>query len=169
MIGYNAARTGGFQTNGELSYEHTYDVFMKIIGAHLSFLAKTARSLGLPREKLFVHTIAQGVDRHNMDSQFNADSNPSPSFYGKPTTSLRDNPSFMRCLAKARAEFGTTGYGIGEFVFGAKDYDTWHRWFTDIFASDPDILFASLYNYDPMCGKPDVEGALLDAMAKDWR
>ena len=122
LIGYNAARTGGFQTSGELSYEHTYDVFMKIIGAHLSFLAKTARSLGLPREKLFAHTIAQGVDRYNMESQFNADSNPSPSFYGKPITSLRDNPSFMRCLAKARTELGATGYGIGEFVFGAKMY-----------------------------------------------
>lgn len=169
LIGYNAARTGGFQTSGELSYEHTYDVFMKIIGAHLSFLAKTARSFGLPREKLFVHTIAQGVDRYNMESQFNADSNPSPSFYGKPTTSLRDNPSFMRCLANAHTELGTTGYGIGEFVFGAKDYDTWHRWFTEQLAADPDLIFASLYNYDTMRGKPDVERALLDAMAKGGR
>lgn len=164
LIGYNAARTGGFQTSGELSYERTYDVFMKIIGAHLSFLAKTARSLGLPREKLFVHTIAQGVDRYNMESQFNADSNPSPSFYGKPTTSLRDNPSFMRCLAKARAELGTVGYGIGEFVFGAKDYDTWHRWFTEKLAADPDCIFAALYNYDTMRGKPEIERAMLDAM-----
>ncbi len=164
LIGYNAARTGGFQTSGELSYERTYDVFMKIIGAHLSFLAKTARSFGLPREKLFVHTIAQGVDRYNMESQFNADSNPSPSFYGKPTTSLRDNPSFMRCLAKARAELGTTGYGIGEFVFGAKDYETWHRWFSDKLAADPDCIFASLYNDDTMRGHTEIERALLDAM-----
>lgn len=42
----------------------------------------------------------------------------------------------MRCLAKARAELGTTSFGIGEFVFGAKDYDTWHRWFTEKFAAD---------------------------------
>jgi hypothetical protein len=166
LIGYNAARTAGFQTNGVLDYQHSYDVFMKIIGAHLSFLAKTARSLGLPREKLFVHTIAQGVDRYNMDSQFNAESNPSPSFYGKPTTSLRDNPSFMRCLAKGRAELGTTGYGIGEFVFGAKDYDTWHHWFTDKLAADPDLIFAALYNYDRMKGQPEIERAMLDAMKK---
>jgi hypothetical protein len=166
LIGYNAARTGGFQTSGVLDYQHSYDVFMKIIGAHLSFLAKTARSLGLPREKLFVHTIAQGVDRFNMDSQFNAESNPSPSFYGKPTTSLRDNPSFMRCLAKGRAELGTTGYGIGEFVFGAKDYDTWHHWFTDKLAADPDLIFAALYNYDRMKGQPEIERAMLDAMKK---
>jgi hypothetical protein len=149
-----------------LDYQHSYDVFMKIIGAHLSFLAKTARSLGLPREKLFVHTIAQGVDRYNMDSQFNAESNPSPSFYGKPTTSLRDNPSFMRCLAKGRAELGTTGYGIGEFVFGAKDYDIWHHWFTDKLAADPDLIFAALYNYDRMKGQPEIERAMLDAMKK---
>lgn len=166
LIGYNAARSGGFQTSGVLDYQHTYDVFMKIIGAHLSFLTKTARSLGLPREKIFAHTIAQGVDRYNMDSQFNAYSNPSPSFYGKPTTSLRDNPSFMRCLTKARAELGTTGYGIGEFVFGAKDYNTWHRWFTEKFATDPDLLFASLYNYDTMRDQPEVERAMLDAMKK---
>ena len=169
LIGYNAARTGGFQTSGELSYERTYDVFMKIIGAHLSFLAKTARSLGLPREKLFAHTIAQGVDRYNMESQFNADSNPSPSFYGKPTTSLRDNPSFMRCLAKARAELGTKGYGIGEFIFGADDYDTWHRWFTEKLAADPDLIFASLYNYDKMRGHAEIERALLATMAKNPR
>jgi platelet-activating factor acetylhydrolase IB subunit beta/gamma len=168
-IGYNAARTAGIQTSGVLNYEQSYDVFMKIIGAHLSFLAKAARSLGLPREKLFAHTIAQGVDRYNMESQFNADSNPSPSFYGKPTTSLRDNPSFMRCLAKAHAELGTTGYGIGEFVFGAKDYDTWHRWFTEKLAADPDLIFAALYNYDTMRGRPDIERALLDAMKKNRR
>jgi hypothetical protein len=168
-IGYNAARTAGIQTSGVLNYEQSYDVFMKIIGAHLSFLAKAARSLGLPREKLFAHTIAQGVDRYNMESQFNADSNPSPSFYGKPTTSLRDNSSFMRCLAKAHAELGTTGYGIGEFVFGAKDYDTWHRWFTEKLAADPDLIFAALYNYDTMRGRPDIERALLDAMKKNRR
>jgi lysophospholipase L1-like esterase len=166
LIGYNAARTGGFQTSGELSYERTYDVFMKIIGAHLRFLTKTARSHGLPREKLFAHTIAQGVDRYNMDSQFNTDSNPSPSFYGKPTTSLRDNPSFMRCLAMARTELGATGYGIGEFVFGAKDYETWHRWFTEKLAADPDLIFAALYNYDTMRGHAEIERALLDAMKK---
>jgi len=164
-IGYNAAKTAGLQTSGVLDYEHTYDVFMKIIGKHLSFLAATARSLGLPRGKIFVHTIAQGVDRYNMDSQFNADSNPSPSFYGKPTTSLRDNPSFMRCVAKARAELGATGYGIGEFRFGAADYETWHRWFTEHFSNDPDCIFAALYNYDTMKGKPEVEKAMLDAMA----
>ena len=149
-----------------LDYEHSYDVFMKIIGRHLGFLASTARALGLPREKIFVHTIAQGVDRYNMDSQFNADSNPSPSFYGKPTTSLRDNASFMRCLAKARAELGATGFGIGEFRFGATDHDTWHRWFTEHLATDPDCLFAALYNYDTMKGKPEVERAMLDAMKR---
>lgn len=164
LIGYNAARTGGFQTSGVLDYQNTYDVFMKIIGTHLSFLAQTARSHGLPREKIFSHTIAQGVDRYNMDSQFNADSNPSPSYYGQPTNSLRDNPSFMRCLAKARAELGTTGYGIGEFAFGAKDYNTWRRWFTEQFAADPDLIFASLYNYDTLRGQVEIERALLDAM-----
>jgi hypothetical protein len=164
LIGYNAARTGGFQTSGQLSYEHSYDVFMKIIGAHLSFLAKSARALGIPRGKIFVHTIAQGVDRYNMESQFNADSNPSPSFYGRPTGSLRDNPSFMRCLTQARAELGATGYGIGEFVFGAKDYAAWHHWFTEKLAADPDLIFASLYNYDTLRGHAEIERALLDAM-----
>lgn len=163
-IGYNAAKTAGIQTSGVLDYEHSYDVFMKIIGRHLGFLTSTARALGLPREKIFAHTIVQGVDRHNMESQFNADCNPSPSFYGKPTTSLRDNPSFMRCLRKARAELGATGYGIGEFRFGAKDHATWHRWFTEHFANDPDCLFAALYNFDTMKGQPEVERAMLDAM-----
>ncbi len=77
-IGYNAAKTVGIQTSGVLDYEHSYDVFMKSIGKHLAFLASTARVLGLPREKHFAHTIVQGVDSYNMDSQFNADRNPSP-------------------------------------------------------------------------------------------
>jgi hypothetical protein len=70
----------------------------------------------------------------------------------------------MRCLAKARAELGATGYGIGEFRFGAKDHATWHSWFTEHFANDPDCLFAALYNYDTMKGQPEIEKALLDAM-----
>jgi hypothetical protein len=137
---------------------------MQIIGAHLTYLARTSRSLGLPRSKIFVHTIAQGVDRYNMESQFNSDSNPSPSYYGSPASSLRDNPSFMRCLTKASSELGTTGYGIGEFVFGAKDYGTWHRWFTTRLIADPELIFASLYNYDTLRGQPEIERALLDAM-----
>ena len=48
----------------------------------------------------------------------------------------------MRCLAKARAELGATGYGIGEFRFGAKDYETWHRWFSEKLAADPDCAMA---------------------------
>ena len=79
-----------------------------------------------------------GVGRYNLDSQFNDDSNPSPSFYGKPKTWLRDNPRFMRRLQKARAEPGVTGYGIGEFRFSAKDHATRHRWFTGHFANAPD-------------------------------
>jgi hypothetical protein len=165
LIGYNAAKTGGIQTSGVLDYEHTYDVFMKIIGRHLGFLAATARSLGLPREKIFVHTIAQGVDRYNMDSQFNADSNPSPSYYGDGSKSLRANPSYMRCLQKARTELGATAYGIGEFNLGKKDYAVWHRWFTEHLRDDPDCLFQALYNFDTMKGKTDVERAMLDAMA----
>lgn len=165
IIGYNAARTGGFQTSGVLDFKQGYDVFMKIVGAHLTFLAATARSLGLPREKLFVHTIAQGVDRFNFESQFNADSNPSPSYYGTPAGSLRDNASFIRCLARGRRELGTTGYGVGEFGFGARDYDPWHRWFVRQLAADPDCIFAALYNEDTMRGQPAVERALLDVMA----
>jgi len=100
-----------------------------------------------------------------LDSKFNADSNPSPSFYGKPTNSLRDNPSFMRCLTKAPAELGTTGYGIGEFNLGGKDYHTWQPWFTERLLRDPDCIFQARYNYDTMKGKPAVEMAMLDAMA----
>ena len=100
-----------------------------------------------------------------LDLQFNADSNPAPSFYGKPTTSLRDNPSFMRCLAKARAELGTTGYGIGEFNLGSQDYATWRQWFTERLLRDPDCIFQALYNYDTMKGKPEVEKAMLDAIS----
>ncbi len=99
-----------------------------------------------------------------MDSQFNADSNPSPSYYGSPTSSPRDNPSFVRCLNQSREKLGTTGYGIGEFHFGATDYDTWYRWLTEKFASDPDCHFASLYNYDTMKNNPAIEKAMIDAM-----
>ena len=138
---------------------------MKIIGKHLGYLALTARTFGLPREKIFVHTIAQGVDRYNKDSQFNADSNPSPSFYGDGKTLLRTNASFIRCVQQARKQYGVTGYGYGEFKLSAKDYDTWHRWFIEHLHGEPDCLFQALYNYDTMKGKPAVEKAMLDAMA----
>ncbi len=163
-IGYNAAKTAGLLSSGVLDYEHHYDVFMEIIGRHLQFLATTARSLGIPRDRIFVHTIAQGVDRYNLTSQFNADSNPSPSYYGKPTSSLRDNPSFMRCLQKGQEELGTTGYGYGEFHLGATDYDTWRQWFTTTLRDDPNCLFQALYNYDTMQGHPEIERAMLETM-----
>lgn len=42
----SAPVTAGLQTSGVLDYEHTHDVFMKITGKHLSYLASTARNLG---------------------------------------------------------------------------------------------------------------------------
>ena len=46
-----------------------------------------------------------------------------------------------------------------------KYHATWHHWFTEHFANDPDGLFAALYNYDTMEGQPGIEKAMQDAMA----
>jgi platelet-activating factor acetylhydrolase IB subunit beta/gamma len=160
-IGYNAAQSAGIQSTGELGHSQ----LMKVVGRHLAFLASTARSLGLPREKLYAHTLVQGTDSDNIDSQFNADSNPSPSYYGSPRNSLRSNVSFMRCVKNAKADLGVTGYGYGEFRFGETDHATWNRWFREELLADPDCVFQALYNFDTLKGQAPIEQALLDAMA----
>lgn len=165
LLGYNAARTGGLQASGELSYEKRFDVFMKIAGRHLAYQASLACAGGIPKDKVFVHSIAQGVDRYNKDELVNPHSNPAASFYGDGSRSLRDNASFIRAVHFARDQYGAAGYGYGEFNLNATDYGAWYRWFTNALGGDPDCVFQALYNYDSMKGKPAVEKAMLDAMA----
>lgn len=160
-IGYNAARTAGIQTSGELGHSQ----LMKVVGRHLAFLSSTARELGLPREKLYSHSLTQETDSDNLDVQFNSDSNPSPSYYGSSRNSLRSNASFMKCVKKAKAELGVTGYGYGEFRLGETDHATWYRWFREELLADPDCVFHALYNFDTLQGQAPIEQALLDAMA----
>ncbi|MBM4080218.1 MAG: hypothetical protein FJ278_11010 [Planctomycetes bacterium] len=136
---------------------------MKIVGKHLTYLASIAYSSGIPRSKIFLHSIAQGVDEYNMDELVNPYGNPGASFYGK--TSLKANASFMRAVQIAKARHGATGYCYGEFNLNTTDYTRWFNWFKDALRGDPDCVFQALYNYDSMKGKPTVEQAMLDAMA----
>lgn len=169
IIGYNAARTGGFKTNGVLDYTQAngnYDVFMKIMGKHLTFLASLACSNGIPRHKIFLHSIAEGVDRYNTNKLVNPYGNPGASCYARDSRdALRYNKSFMRAVATAKQNYGATGYGYGEFNLSATNYAAWFDWFTNTLREDPDCVFQALYNYDSMQGKPTVEQAMLAAMA----
>lgn len=165
VLGYNAARTAGLKTSGELNFKETYGVFMKIVGKHLTYLAEMACEAGIPKGKVFVHSIAQGVDSYNMDELVNPYSNPAVSFYGPRGKSMQSNASFMRAVHAAQDRHGATGYGYGEFNLHTTDYRVWHDWFTNNLHGDPDCVFQALYNYDSMKGKPTVEQAMLDAMA----
>jgi hypothetical protein len=162
-LGYNAAQTAGLKTSGDLDYKTSYDVFMKIIGKHLSYLASLACHGGIPRSKVFLHSIAQGVDQYNMDELVNPYGNPGASFYGE--QSLRANASFMRAVQAAKEQYGATGYCYGEFNLNTTDHTRWLNWFRDSLLGDPDCVFQALYNYDSMKDKPAVEQAMLDAMA----
>jgi len=160
-LGYNAAQTGGIRTNGTI----TYGDMVRIIGKHLTFLASVAYSNGLPKEKIFLHSVADGTDQHNTDKLINPYSNPGATCYaGNPSGALKNNASFMRAVHTVEALYGGAGYGYGEMNLFNTNYAPWINWFTNTLRSDRDCVFQALYNYDSMQGKPNVEKALLDAM-----
>jgi uncharacterized repeat protein (TIGR02543 family) len=169
-MGYNAAQTAGFKTNGVLDFSgasaNDYDINMKIIGTHLSYLGSLACSNGIPREKVFLHSIAEGVDRYNTDKLLNPFANPGATAYpGGSGGALKYNASFMRMLRTGQALCGATGYGYGEMNLFTTNYAPWFDWFTNALHGDPGCVFQALYNYDSMRGKPNVEQAMLDALA----
>ena len=164
-LGYNAARTAGFKTNGVLDFSggsaNDYDINMKIIGRHLTYLSSLAFSNGIPRGKIFNHSIAEGVDRYNTDKLVNPYSNPGVTGTGV----MKNNASLMEAVHTVEALYGGTGYCYGEFPFSSTNYSDWFNYLTNSLAADPDCVFQSLYNYNSMKGVTNAERAMLDVMA----
>lgn len=160
-LGYNAAKTAGIRTNGTLTASDN----AKIVGKHLTYLAKMVFDAGLPRDKISVHGTLYNTSQQNMDALVNRYANPAVSFYGSSTSPLKSNPAWLQAVRTAEAKYAATGYGYGELNLFTTNYHTWHSWFQNALHDDPDCVYQTLYNYDSMYGKPSVERALLDAMA----
>jgi hypothetical protein len=158
-VGYNAAQTGGIQTNGVI----TTDTIAKIVGRHLDFLAQMACSAGIPRNKIFAHGTVYTNVQQNVDALVNSHANPGVSFYGDNRTPLNNNAAFMRAVQIARTDYGANGYCYGEFNLFTANYGTWSSWLTNALLNDTNCIYQFLYNFDSARRKPSVERALLDA------
>jgi len=169
-LGYNAAQTAGLKTNGVLDFGASdYDLGMKIIGKHLTYLASLAYSNGVPRGKIFLHSIAEGVDQYNTDKLLNPYANPGATCYPSSNIyALKYNASFMKTVHTSDGIYNGTGYGYGEFNqwnVNKTNYSVWFDWFTNNLHGDPDCIYQALYNSDTMRGNTNLEEAMLDAMA----
>ena len=169
-LGYNAAQTAGLKTSGVLDLGgNDYDLGMKIIGKHLTYLASLAYSNGVPRGKIFLHSIPEGVDQYNTDKLLNPYANPGATCYPSTNTAaLKYNASFMKTVHTSQGIYNGTGYGYGEFNqwnVNKTNYSVWFDWFTNNLHGDPDCIYQALYNYDTMRGNTNAEQAMLDAMA----
>jgi autotransporter-associated beta strand protein len=162
-LGYNAAKTAGIKTSGTLTSADN----AKIVGKHLTYLAKLAYDAGIPREKISVHGTFYDTAQENVDALVNLYGDPAVSFYGNCNSPLKGNTALMQAVQTAKASYGATGYGYGEFNLGTQDYNNWLAWFKNALHDDPDCTYQSIYNYDTMYGhaQPAVEQAMLDAMA----
>jgi autotransporter-associated beta strand protein len=162
-LGYNAAQTAGIKTSGTLTSADN----AKIVGKHLTYLAKLAYDAGIPREKISVHGTFYGTAQENVDALVNLYGDPAVSFYGNCNSPLKGNTALMQAVQTAKASYGATGYGYGEFNLGTQDYNSWFTWFKNALHDDLDCTYQSIYNYDTMYGhtQPAVEQAMLDAMA----
>ena len=170
-LGYNAAQTGGFKTNGVLDFSGGSDYAMQqqLIGQHLTYLSSLAYSNGIPRGKIFLHSIAEGIDRYNTDKLVNSYANPGASCYPSSNGgALKNNASFMMAVHTDEAIYSGTGYGYGEFNFyniNKTNYSVCFDWFTNNLRGDPDCIYQALYNSDTMQGNTNMEKAMLDSMA----
>jgi len=160
-LGYNAAQTGGIKTNGTLTSADN----AKIVGKHLTYLAKLAADAGIPRDKISVHGTVSGVAEENADALVNPYGIPGVSFYGSSTNLLRLNKPFMQAVRLAETNYAASGYGCGEFNLFTTNYATWYTWFQNALHDDADCMYQALYNYDSMYGVPSVEQAMLDVMS----
>ena len=158
-LGYNAAKTAGIRTNGIV----TTDDNARIVGRHLAYLAKLAVDAGIPRDKVSVHGTTYGTYQQDMDALVNSNGNPGASWYGG--DSLKSNTAFSQAVQTAKASYGATGYGYGEFNLFTSDYNTWYSWLQNTLHGDPDCVYQALYNFDTMKDVSSVEQAMLDAMA----
>jgi hypothetical protein len=162
-LGYNAAKTSGIRTSGTL----TENDYARLVGMHLTYLAKLAIDAGVPKSKISVHGTYYHTVQEDEESLTNPFSNPGSSFYPSSSVCWASNTALFReAVHTAEAKYGATGYGYGEFNLFTSDYKAWLSWFKARLHDDPDCLYQALYNYDSMYGRPDVERALLDAMAQ---
>ncbi len=162
-LGYNATQTAGIKSSGTLTSSDN----AKIVGKHLTFLAKLAYDAGIPREKISVHGTFYATAQENVDALVNPYGDPAVSFYGNCNSPLKDNSALIQAVQTAKASYGATGYGYAEFNLGTQDYNIWLAWLKNALHDDPDCTYQSIYNYDTMYGhaQPAVEQAMLDAMA----
>ena len=160
-LGYNAAQTAGIRTSGTLTSADN----AKIVGKHLTYLAKMACDAGLPREKISVHGTFYGTTQEDVDALVNPYGNPGASFYGSSGSPLKSNTALMQAVQTAKSSYGASGYAYGEFNLFTTDYNTWYSWFRSALHDDQDCVYQALYNFDTMHGQAGVEQAMLDAMA----
>lgn len=168
-LGYNAAQISGLKTNGVINFGGAdYDLGMKIVGKHLTYQASLAYSNGIPRAKIFLHSVAEGIDEYNTDKLANSYANPGASCYPSSNIySLKYNASFIRTVQTVHGIYNGTGYGYGEFNFynvNKTNYGVCFDWFTNNLRGDPLCIYQALYNYDTMQGNTNMEKAMLDAM-----
>ncbi|MEI6676873.1 MAG: hypothetical protein WCO57_17010, partial [Verrucomicrobiota bacterium] len=160
-LGYNAAKTAGIKTSGTLTSADN----AKIVGRHLTYLAKMAYDAGIPRAKISVHGTFYGTTQEDLDALVNPYGDPGVSFYGSPGSPLKDNAALMQAVQTAKASDGATGYCYGELNLFTTDYNTWFAWFKNALLDAPDCIYQALYNFDSVQQIAPVENALLDAMA----
>jgi lysophospholipase L1-like esterase len=163
-LGYNAVKTLGLQNSGTI----THGNMIKVLSNYITDLAKFAYDNGVPREKIFNHSVLWGAVDNNQ-VLVNPYSNPGVTFYPfyptKNDYTLRDVVRFHEPAKRAMKEFNATGYAIGETnTWANKDYDAWFKFLRANIVADPDLIYLSIYNHDTVMYKENVERAIIDCL-----
>jgi hypothetical protein len=144
-IGYNAVRTSGLRDSGELTEADLAEIPRR----HLDDLCRTARELGLPREKIFTHGAGWKDGELLYHAAVNADSCPGWSFYRHAPDARRD-AGVQAALARSDAP----AWAATEWMLeGSRTAEEWRQALARTL-SDPRCRYLCIFNWEGICATP---------------
>lgn len=157
QIGYAAVKTAGIRARGDIEEADLAEVARR----YLEFLAKEARDLGVPRDRLFSHGVGWKQGELLYDAPVNEYSCPSWSFYDNALDPGKDIGA-QRNVERSDAPY----WAAAEWLYwGSWERKPWKQALRNTLA-DPRSRFVCIFNWEGIHDKPDVVRAIEEVIAE---
>ncbi len=140
QIGYAAVSTAGIRTSGDIAE----DDLVEVIHRHLLDLSKTARELGIPKDKLYTHSFGNAKGEKLYDAAVNDMATPGWSEYWN-STDIMNNQGVLRNLHRPQV----MQWGSVEWLL-LYPVDNAQKWYTAIkrTLNAPGLKMMYVYNWE---------------------
>jgi len=149
QTGYAAVSSAGIRTDGDIEERD----LVEVIGRHLLDLSRKARSLGIPKDKLYTHPFGNADGEMLYDAAVNSHAHPGWSEYWN-SLNIVKNPGVLRNLHRPEVE----QWGSVEWLL-LRSVEDAHHWYTAVkrTINAPGLKLMCIFNWENTAAKgPNV-------------